>query len=200
MRIRKKTGARVYRKNLRFFLDTIYILHVQVYTSQDTMGVEYGGALKNVIAIAAGVSDGLGMGCNGRAALITRGLAEITKITEARGGNPMTMLSLAGVGDLLLTCTATMSRNYSVGYRLGKGETLEEVQGSMSEVAEGVKTAKSVHFLAQELGIEVPICEQVYQVLYNGKSLSDAIGELLDREAGVEIGCATAVDGRPPAS
>ena len=163
--------------------------YFRVYTTNDVMGVEYAGALKNVIAIAAGISDGLDMGCNGRAAIITRGLAEMSKIAIAKGGNPLTMLSLAGVGDLMLTCTASQSRNYTVGYRLGKGETMEEIRESMTEVAEGVFTAKSLHSLTQELGLsdEMPICEQVYEVIWNAKSVSQAVGELMDRTPGEEL-------------
>jgi glycerol-3-phosphate dehydrogenase (NAD(P)+) len=159
----------------------------RVYTTDDTMGVEYGGALKNVIAIATGCSDGLGMGFNARAALITRGLAEISRLAVAKGGRPITMLSLAGVGDLLLTCTAPQSRNYSVGYRIAKGETLAEIQATMTEVAEGVLTAKAVYALANEMNLELPICKAVYEVLYTGKPLLEAVSELLDREPRGEI-------------
>eukprot|EP00667_Euglena_gracilis_P007935 EG_transcript_8021 len=176
----KKVGVRVQQ----MLSDRMF----RVYITDDIMGVEYGGALKNVIAIAAGVCDGLGMGCNGRAALITRGLAEMSKLAVAKGGKPITMLSLAGVGDLLMTCTAPQSRNYSVGYRLAKGETLEEIRASMKEVAEGVTTAVSVHHLTRSLRIDAPICEAVYDVLYNGKSLEHAVSDLLDREPGAEIG------------
>jgi len=154
---------------------------LRLYTTTDTVGVEYGGALKNIIAIASGMSDGLDMGCNGRAAIITRGLAEMSRITLAKGGNPMTMLGLAGVGDLLLTCTGTLSRNYTVGYRLGKGETMAAIQATMSEVAEGIPTAKALHSLAQELDIEVPICEMVYNVLWEGMDLKDAVAALQSR-------------------
>eukprot|EP00668_Euglena_longa_P040497 GGOE01053319.1.p2 GENE.GGOE01053319.1~~GGOE01053319.1.p2 ORF type:complete len:348 (-),score=101.42 GGOE01053319.1:398-1441(-) len=158
----------------------------RLYTTTDTIGVEYGGALKNIIAIASGMSDGLDMGCNGRAGIITRGLTEMSRITLAKGGNPMTMLGLAGVGDLLLTCTGTLSRNYTVGFRLGRGETMEEISASMSEVAEGVLTAKSVHSLAQELHIEVPICDLVYQVIWEGYDIRSAVESLVARPTGEE--------------
>eukprot|EP00668_Euglena_longa_P030060 GGOE01037465.1.p1 GENE.GGOE01037465.1~~GGOE01037465.1.p1 ORF type:complete len:381 (-),score=99.57 GGOE01037465.1:255-1298(-) len=158
----------------------------RVVTTDDIVGVEHCGAMKNIIAIATGLSDGLEMGCNWRAALITRGLAEISKVAVAKGGKPTTMLSLAGVGDLLMTCTASQSRNYSVGFRLAKGETMEQIRRSMKEVAEGVTTAVSVHHLAHSLGIDAPICEAVYDVISNGKSVEHAMSDLLDRDPGVE--------------
>src|SRR5262249_38804829 len=132
----------------------------RTYTSRDLIGVQYGGALKNVIAIAAGISDGLGFGHNARAALITRGLAELTRMAVRGGGNRLTLAGLAGMGDLVLTCTGELSRNRQVGLALGRGEPLEKVLAGMSQVAEGVKTARSAVGLAKKYGVEMPICEK----------------------------------------
>ena len=153
----------------------------RVYTSDDVMGVELGGALKNVMAIAAGIIDGLGLGNNTRAALITRGLAEISRIAVRRGANPLTLSGLAGMGDLILTCTGDLSRNRTVGIGLGRGKTLAEVLASMSQVAEGVKTTKSAYDLSHKVGVEMPITEAVYQVLYEGRPAKDAVPALMGR-------------------
>jgi len=158
----------------------------RVYTSPDVRGVELGGALKNVIAIAAGVADGLGFGYNTRAALITRGLAEITRLGVALGANPLTFAGLAGMGDLILTCTGALSRNRSVGVELGKGRPLDEVLGEMIMVAEGVRTARSAHDLARREGIEMPIVRQIYQVLFEGLDPSAAVNNLMGREPKAE--------------
>jgi len=154
---------------------------LRVYSSDDPIGVEVGGALKNVIAIAAGACDGLGFGHNTRAALITRGLAEIARIAIAKGGNVLTLAGLAGMGDLVLTCTGDLSRNRTVGFEMGKGRKLGEVLAGLGHVAEGVPTAKSTYQLAQSLGVELPICFEVYRVLYEGKSPLEAVRELLTR-------------------
>ena len=154
----------------------------RVYTNNDAVGVELGGALKNVIALAAGVSDGLGYGYNTRAALITRGLAEITRIGVAMGAEPLTFAGLAGMGDLVLTCTGDLSRNRSVGYELGRGRTLEEILGEMHMVAEGVKTTLSAYQLSRKLGVEAPLIEQMYEILYNNKEARRAVNDLMDRE------------------
>ncbi len=151
------------------------------YTSTDIIGVELCGALKNVIAIAAGTSDGLGFGYNTRAAIITRGLNEITRIVTKKGGSPITMLGLAGMGDLVLTCTGELSRNRTVGFRLGKGEKLKDILNTKT-VAEGVLTSKSAHNLARKIGVETPIIDQVYKVLYEDKDPKDAVEELMTRE------------------
>jgi glycerol-3-phosphate dehydrogenase (NAD(P)+) len=153
----------------------------RVYTSDDVVGVEIGGALKNVVALAAGVSDGLGLGDNARAAIITRGLAEITRLGVALGGHPATFAGLSGVGDLVLTCAGGLSRNRSVGLALGAGGTLAEITSEMHEVAEGVPTCRSARDLAQRVGVELPITEQMYLVLYDGKSPRDALRDLLER-------------------
>ena len=154
----------------------------RVYTNTDTVGVELGGALKNIIAIASGISDGLKLGCNARAALITRGLAEITRLGVRMGGHSQTFSGLSGLGDLVLTCTGTLSRNYTVGFKIGEGRTMEEVVGSMRMVAEGVKTSNAVKSLAFMQGVEMPISEEVWQVLYNEKRAKDAVLDLMKRE------------------
>lgn len=153
----------------------------RVYTNDDVVGVELGGALKNVIALAAGVSDGLGFGYNTRAALITRGLAEMTRLGVAMGANPATFAGLAGMGDLVLTCTGDLSRNRTVGMELGQGRKLDEILGGMKMVAEGVKTTLSAYQLACKLGVEVPITEQTYRILYEGKEPRRAVADLMLR-------------------
>jgi len=154
----------------------------RVYTNDDVVGVELGGALKNVIAIATGVADGLGFGYNSRAALITRGLAEITRMGIAMGARPSTFAGLAGMGDLVLTCTGELSRNRTVGVELGRGRHLDDILGGMNMVAEGVKTTLSAYQLALKLEVDVPITEQVYQVLYQGKNPRQAVIDLMQRE------------------
>jgi glycerol-3-phosphate dehydrogenase (NAD(P)+) len=153
----------------------------RVYTSTDLVGVEIGGAVKNVIALAAGVSDGLGFGHNTRAALITRGLAEISRLAIDLGANPKTLYGLSCLGDLVLTCTGDLSRNRTVGLRLGKGERLEEIVASMNEVAEGVRNTASIRGLAHSAGIEMPITEQMYALLYEGKQPAQAVVDLTGR-------------------
>ncbi len=153
----------------------------RVYWSGDLPGVELGGALKNVIAIAAGAGDGMGFGHNSRAAVITRGLNEIARLAVARGANPMTVSGLAGMGDLVLTCTGELSRNRTVGIELGRGKKLDDILRDLGHVAEGVKTARSSYELARSMGVEMPITEQVYQVLYHDKSVRDALSDLMRR-------------------
>lgn len=159
----------------------------RTYSSNDVVGVQVGGALKNVIAIAAGMSDGLGLGHNSRAAIITRGLAEISRIAVRMGGNPLTLSGLAGMGDLVLTCTGELSRNRKVGMELGKGRSLDEILKDMKQVAEGVKTAKSARDLAVKMGVELPICEQVYRIAWEGKSPKAAVAELMGRTPKSEL-------------
>jgi glycerol-3-phosphate dehydrogenase (NAD(P)+) len=154
---------------------------LRVYSSDDPVGVEVGGALKNVIAIAAGACDGLGFGHNTRAALITRGLAEVVRIAIAKGGNVLSIAGLAGLGDLVLTCTGELSRNRTVGFELGRGKKLDDVLSALGHVAEGVRTAKSVHDLARRLDVDLPICNEVYRVLYEGKSPQRAVEDVLTR-------------------
>lgn len=156
----------------------------RVYRNDDMVGVELGGALKNVIAIAAGVCDGLGLGHNSVAALITRGLAEITRLAVACGGRTETMAGLAGLGDLVLTCTGGLSRNRSVGVELGGGRKLQEIMAGMhGAVAEGVFTTHAAVGLAKARGVEMPIAEQMFEILYGGKAPADAIHELMTRSA-----------------
>lgn len=154
---------------------------VRMYTSRDVAGVETAGAVKNVIAIAAGILDGLQFGLNSRAALISRGLAETTRLGLALGGRRETFAGLAGVGDLVLTCTGQLSRNHAVGVELGRGRTLRRIQAGMTMVAEGIETTRSVRRLSRRLGVEMPICDQVYLVLYEGKNPRRALEELMTR-------------------
>jgi glycerol-3-phosphate dehydrogenase (NAD(P)+) len=153
----------------------------RVYTSPDPVGVEIGGAVKNVIAIAVGCSDGMGFGDNTRAALITRGLAEMKRFVLAYGGKPETLSGLAGIGDLIVTCTSVHSRNHSVGERLGKGEKIADILGSMQMVAEGVWNSKVVHDLAIKLGVEMPICDLVYAACYEDFDARKAAEAMMSR-------------------
>lgn len=153
----------------------------RVYHTDDVVGVEVGAALKNVLAIACGVSDGAGLGTNARAALITRGLAEMTRLAVALGAQPLTMMGLAGLGDLVLTCTGDLSRNRRVGLGLGQGKTLPAILEELGQVAEGVVTARSAWNLAQRTGVEVPIMEQVYRMLYEDKPVFEALRDLSGR-------------------
>lgn len=154
---------------------------LRVYSSDDPAGVQVGGALKNVIAIAAGASDGLGFGHNTRAALITRGLAETARLAVAKGGDVRTLSGLAGLGDLVLTCSAELSRNRTVGFELGRGRTLADVLSGLGHVAEGVTTAHSAYHLAERLGVDLPITSEVYAVLYGEKPVARAVRDLLSR-------------------
>ncbi len=154
---------------------------LRIYTSSDVAGVELGGAVKNVIAIAAGVIDGLGLGHNPKAALITRGLAEIARLASACGGRSETLAGLAGMGDLVLTCTGSLSRNRWVGFELGKGKKIRQILASMQSVAEGVKTTGATVALAQRLGVEMPITLQVHRLLQDRISPQEAIRELMER-------------------
>ncbi|MCZ7687010.1 MAG: NAD(P)-dependent glycerol-3-phosphate dehydrogenase [Sandaracinaceae bacterium] len=155
----------------------------RVYTTDDVIGCELGGALKNVIAIAAGVGDGLGFGHNARAAIITRGLAELGRLATKLGAHPMTISGLAGIGDLVLTCTGDLSRNRKVGLALGKGQKLSDILGGMTMVAEGVRTTKSAHELAQREGVEMPITAAMYRILYEDQDPRAAVVELMTRRA-----------------
>lgn len=158
----------------------------KLFTTSDLTGVQIGGALKNVIALAAGGSDGLGFGANARAALITRGLAEMMRLGVAMGGQPVTFSGLSGLGDLVLTCTDTQSRNRTVGYRIGRGEPLDRILGEASFVAEGVKTARAAYALSRKYRILMPIVEQVYAVLYEGKDPRKAVIDLMEPPVGDE--------------
>jgi glycerol-3-phosphate dehydrogenase (NAD(P)+) len=154
---------------------------LRLYTNQDPIGVEVGAALKNVIAIGAGVCKGLGLGNNTLAALITRGLAEISRLAVAMGGEPKTLAGLAGLGDLVLTCSGDLSRNRKVGQELARGRTIGEITGSMSMVAEGVETCAAAVDLGAKFGVDLPIIQQMHQVLQHGKSPRDALRDLMER-------------------
>jgi len=158
----------------------------RVYTSTDVIGVELGGTLKNIIAVAAGILDGIGLGDNSKAALMTRGLAEITRLGTALGAQPETFSGLSGIGDLIVTCASRHSRNRSVGERLGKGETLQEIMDGMKQVAEGVWNAKAAHDLAKEYGIDMPITEEVCAIVEEGKDPRQALKDLMSRDPRAE--------------
>ncbi|MEM7280400.1 MAG: NAD(P)H-dependent glycerol-3-phosphate dehydrogenase, partial [Pseudomonadota bacterium] len=160
----------------------------RVYTSADMVGVEVGGAVKNALAIGAGISDGLGFGANTRVALITRGLVEMTRLGCALGANKATFMGLAGMGDLILTCTDNQSRNRRMGLALASGKTQTEAAAEIQQVVEGVHAAKAVWELAQKLDIEMPITEQVYGVLYQDKSVQQAVEDLMSRALKSELG------------
>src|SRR5215217_5536786 len=155
--------------------------NLRIYTNADVVGTEIGGSVKNVMAIAAGMTAGLGFGANSVAALITRGLAELTRLARREGAQMETLMGLAGLGDLVLTCTGSLSRNRFVGEELGKGRTLDEITAGMSEVAEGINTARAVKKLADRAGLEMPITNEVNAVLYDGKPARDAVTELMSR-------------------
>ena len=154
----------------------------RAYTSTDVLGVELGGALKNVIAIAVGMCDGLGLGLNARAGLMTRGLREIGRLGEALGANPLTFLGLSGMGDLVLTCTGHLSRNRTVGVQLGEGRTLDEIISNMNQVAEGVRTTHAVYDLATQLDVDMPIALGVRSVLTGEATVAEASEQLMSRQ------------------
>jgi glycerol-3-phosphate dehydrogenase (NAD(P)+) len=161
--------------------------YFRVYTNDDMIGVELGGAIKNVIAIASGIIDGLGLGLNTRAALITRGLTEIRRLGTHMGARPDTFAGLSGIGDLLLTCTGALSRNYTVGKKIGEGKKVKEILSEMRMVAEGVKTAKSVYNLSRKLNVEMPICQEMYRILYEDDSPLAAVRRLMTRDLKHEL-------------
>ena len=169
-----QADARLVQEHLSF-------QNLRIYTNADVLGTEIGGSVKNVMAVAAGMVAGLGLGTNSIAALITRGLAEIARFALAQGARMETLMGLAGMGDLVLTCTGGLSRNRFVGQELGKGKALAEIVSGMNEVAEGVKTTLAVHRLARRLNVEMPITDEVHAVLYEGKRAEDAAGELMVR-------------------
>ncbi len=156
--------------------------HFRLYTQPDVIGTELGGALKNVMAIAAGISDGLSLGANARAALLTRGLAEMSRLAERLGGQVVTLAGLAGMGDLVLTCTGDLSRNRRVGLALGDGRSLPSILDKMDAVAEGVRTTRAAHELAADVGVEMPIVDAVYSVLYEAVNPMQALARLMARE------------------
>ncbi|MDA1062774.1 MAG: NAD(P)-dependent glycerol-3-phosphate dehydrogenase [Proteobacteria bacterium] len=158
----------------------------RAYTSDDMIGVEVGGAVKNVLAIGAGMSDGLGFGANARIALVTRGLVEMTRLGVALGGKKETFMGLAGMGDLVLTCTDNLSRNRRMGLALAGGKSVGEAQAEIQQVVEGVMAAEAVHEVAAKLGLEMPICHQIYRILYEGAQPLEAVGALMGRELTAE--------------
>lgn len=173
-----------------FARTTAQALHhsrLRIYASNDVIGVEIGGAVKNVMAVAAGICDGLGLGCNARAALLTRGMAEIARLGLKLGGRPETLSGLSGTGDLILTCTGDLSRNRQVGLLLAQQHELPEILRQLGHVAEGVYTVREVHRLAQSMGIAMPICEAVYRILYEHIPVSEAVAELLNRAPNQEF-------------
>ncbi|MCG8471423.1 MAG: NAD(P)-dependent glycerol-3-phosphate dehydrogenase [Desulfobacterales bacterium] len=159
----------------------------RVYTNEDPIGVEIGGAMKNVIAIAAGMCDGLKSGLNPRAALITRGLTEMKRLGKRLGADPLTFSGLAGVGDLILTCTGDLSRNHTVGMKIASGMSLDDILNEMRMVAEGVKTTRSVYNLSHKLGVELPICNEVYHILFDGRGPRESITRLMTRDLKEEM-------------
>ncbi len=160
--------------------------YFRVYTSEDMIGLEVGGSIKNIIAIATGLSDGMGLDNNARAGLITRGLAEVTRFGLAYGAKRETFVGLSGLGDLVLTCTGELSRNHQVGLLLAEGKTIEEISTNMNMVAEGVPTAKAVYMSAKERGVEMPICDEVYKIIYERKSPHESLNDLMLRPLKVE--------------
>ena len=174
-----------------FVNELVELLHcpsrLRVYANSDFIGLQLGGAVKNVIAIGAGMSDGIGFGANARTALITRGMVELTRLGEALGAQPTTFMGMAGLGDLVLTCTDNQSRNRRFGLALGQGKDVDQAQIDIGQVVEGYRNTKEVFTLAKRLGVEMPITEQLYQVLYQGKSARDAAKELLGRDRKAEV-------------
>lgn len=171
----------------RFFLERFHNEVFRIYTHDDVVGVQVGGAVKNVMAIAAGIADGLGFGANTRAALITRGLAEITRLGTAMGGRLETFMGLTGLGDLVLTCTDNQSRNRRLGLALAEGKSVDDIHREIGQAIEGARTAVAVHDLAVEHGIEMPISEQIYLVLNGDQTPGNAVQELLAREPKAEV-------------
>jgi len=171
-----------------FIQDTFRTDFFLTFTHDDVIGVETGGAVKNVIAIAAGVSEGLGLGNNARAAIITRGLYEMIKLGKALGANPLTLTGLSGIGDLALTCTGELSRNHRVGAELGRGLSISEITEGMKSVAEGITTADAIHRLAKKHGINLPICEMTYNLLHEGLDPKEAVQKLCNMRLAKELG------------
>jgi glycerol-3-phosphate dehydrogenase (NAD(P)+) len=167
--------------------ETMSTQNFRVYTSTDIVGVQMGGVIKNIIAIAAGISDGLNLGHNARAALITRGLAEMTRLAIRMGADPMTLAGLPGLGDLVLTCAGDLSRNRKVGIQIAQGKSVQEITQGTRMVAEGVRNTRSVYILARNLGAEMPIVEQMYKVIHEGKKPAEAVRDLMQRSLKSEL-------------
>ena len=181
------TAAAYLERVATYIQETLSTQNLRVYTSKDVVGVQMGGVVKNVIAIAAGISDGLGLGYNARAALLTRGLAEMTRLAVKMGADPLTLSGLPGLGDLILTCTGDLSRNRKVGIQIAQGRKIDEILNGMRMVAEGVRNTRSVTLLARRLGVEMPIVEQMNLVLNEGKKPSDAVRNLMQRSLKAEM-------------
>jgi glycerol-3-phosphate dehydrogenase (NAD(P)+) len=166
--------------------ETLRTANFRVYTSRDVPGVQMGGVIKNIIAIAAGISDGLGLGQNARAALITRGLAEMTRLAVRMGADPLTLAGLPGLGDMVLTCAGDLSRNRKVGLAIAQGQSLNEITAATKSIAEGIRNTRSVYLLAKRLDVEMPIVEQMFHVLYENKKAAEAVRDLLLRSLKAE--------------
>lgn len=182
---RQPTTVAVSSKNIRaaeYIQDLFMNANFRVYTNEDIVGVEIGGALKNIIALAAGISDGLGYGDNAKAALITRGLAEISRLGTKMGANPLTFLGLTGIGDLIVTCTSVHSRNWRTGNALGKGKSLNQILEEMGQVVEGVRTTKAAVQLAEKYNVTMPISSVLYKVLFENLKPKEAVDELMSRK------------------
>lgn len=175
------TSASKYMEAAETVQDLFINSYFRVYTNPDIIGVELGGALKNIIALAAGITDGLGLGDNAKAALMTRGLTEIARLGRMMGANPLTFAGLTGMGDLIVTCTSVHSRNWRTGHMLGKGQSLEDVLANMGMVVEGVRTTKAAYQLAHKMDVEMPITTALHEVLFNGKDVKEAVESLMGR-------------------
>lgn len=180
------TAASEVEKDAKYVQELFMNDYFRIYTNNDVIGVETGAALKNIIAIGAGAIAGLGFGDNAKAAIMTRGLAEISRLGVAMGANPLTFIGLSGVGDLIVTGTSVHSRNWRAGNMLGKGKSLDEVVDSMGMIIEGVSTTKAAMELAEQLGVDMPITKTIYSVLYEGKDITDAAKEIMLRDAKIE--------------
>ncbi|MFU8769167.1 MAG: NAD(P)H-dependent glycerol-3-phosphate dehydrogenase [Desulfotignum sp.] len=180
-------AASVDRQVARFVQSVFSCPTFRVYVNDDPIGTQIGGAMKNVLAIAAGICDGMNMGLNPRAALITRGLTEMNRLGIRLGADPLTLSGLAGVGDLLLTCTGTLSRNHTVGVQIGQGKKLDDIISEMRMVAEGVKTTRSVYNLSRKLGVDLPICNEVYHVLFEDFPVTETVQRLMNRSLKHEL-------------
>jgi glycerol-3-phosphate dehydrogenase (NAD(P)+) len=180
-------AASVDRQVAQFVQSVFSCPTFRVYVNDDPIGTQIGGAMKNVLAIAAGICDGMNMGLNPRAALITRGLTEMNRLGIRLGADPLTLSGLAGVGDLLLTCTGTLSRNHTVGVQIGQGKKLDDIISEMRMVAEGVKTTRSVYNLSRKLGVDLPICNEVYHVLFEDFPVAETVQRLMNRSLKHEL-------------
>lgn len=181
------TVSAINKERAKFAQNLFFNSFFRVYTSSDIVGIELGGALKNIIALGAGISDGLGFGDNAKSALITRGLAEITRLGSTLGANPLTFLGLPGVGDLIVTCTSVHSRNWRAGHMLGKGESLNVILKQMGMVVEGIRTTEAAYQLAKKQKVEMPITEAIYRILFHQQSTEEAVEQLMSRDRRSEL-------------